>query len=237
MKVLIISLSLLVLLLLWQFFRQYPERLPTARIKKLSPVLGPVALIAFIALMARYWFRNSPYLNLGMLLAILLIGLPFTVYFGREFIRGLQLKLAGMLVVGKEVKTLTSELRVLKMGIFKVEVVDDDGRRYSVPYSALLPLPKDAPGKEPSETFEMVSIAKEIAFSDEKKLIKTVNQLILICPWVKPGQLPKVELTSLGNNTFLVNIAASPLSGKYHERLKHYLNEQILSLSQTPTTQ
>lgn len=227
MKATIILFSALVSIIIWQLVRHYPDFF---RLKKFKNSLGVVGILAGVVLVffgLQFWVGQSPYFESVVTIFVLLLGLPVTIYFGKDLLRGLQLRIAGKLTIGKSIQADKFEGQVLYTGLFNVKLSDGSGKQFSLPYSSLsfvsAPAPRSLKAEVMAERLTIINL--EVPSIDEKKLRREIIQVILNSPWVKLGPFPNISMELVENDNFRITITVSLLADKYKQRFEDFIRK------------
>lgn len=222
----VVIAAVLLLLLL----RRNSDGVRFAKWKSRVFVPGIIGLTVLSILILRQWLGVAVFNNQLITTLTLLLGLPVTVYFGKDFLRGMQLKRGKLIAPGRSIQAQGLTLQVVRLGLIGIEASDVQGRHYQIPYSSLGPMavyhPKINQAKPTNS--DSVIVRLQILASDQKKLLHKINEIVLNAPWTRLDEGPVIEMEDGENGLVQVTISVNLLSVKYGERFESYLKKKLL---------
>lgn len=211
---------------LWWTFRRINIWLKARghfRNKNLMPLLTLSLLISWLYFSSWYFLGDSDVYNNATLFLSLVIVLPIALYFTKDIIAGVIFQINGVVSKGAQLTTENGTAQVIKVGYNGVLISNERNEIRKVLYSDLKII-ESTVQEGAFQDENLFSMDLTLNETNEKEIIKGLNQLIFNCPWVKVGVLPTTTI-KIKKGKSEVKVTLELISNAYQERFKDYLME------------
>ncbi|MCF6365556.1 MAG: mechanosensitive ion channel family protein [Bacteroidales bacterium] len=195
-------------------------------IKRNLPVLEFIVWIIFSVWVFREFLIYNQYFAIALFVIMLVISILSVRIFLSDFVAGIILKSDSSISTGDFITTSNFSGIISKFNYRTLELELQNKSIAKIPYSEILN--KSLVKEKRSRSISAHSF--EITTSKKKKLdelIKSIEQTIILLPWVSIKQTPEIKPVSETNNTYLLEITIFANNKDMYFKIEKFIKEKI----------
>lgn len=218
-----------VVLLVFRLLSFLNRILPLSKeFKHYSGYLLPVAeffvWLGFLIWSIRKIYESESYVTVVVFgIALLLLIIPVW-FFMRDFLYGLLLKIQRKIEVGNRVEIGEIAGVIVKTDYLSFDVKNPEGDIFTVPFNKIRSNVISKQGTNASLEKHSVQL-KIISSEEESQVLKRVNSMLMLAPWIGPTQTPIVKNIEKKGEEYLLTVIVQILKKEHALKIRDYVQK------------